>query len=39
MGNTEQALADLECYLIHTEDLIDVNAINDRVDELRREGD
>ena len=39
MGNTEQALADLECYLIHTEDLIDVNAINERVDELRREGD
>jgi regulator of sirC expression with transglutaminase-like and TPR domain len=39
MGNTEQALADLECYLIHTEDLIDVNAITDRVDELRREGD
>jgi regulator of sirC expression with transglutaminase-like and TPR domain len=39
MGNTEQALADLECYLIHTEDLVDVNAINDRVDELRREGD
>ena len=39
MGNTEQALADLECYLIHTEDLVDVNAITDRVDELRREGD
>lgn len=39
MGNTEQALADLECYLIHTEDLIDVNAINGRVNELRREGD
>jgi regulator of sirC expression with transglutaminase-like and TPR domain len=39
MGNTEQALADLECYLIHTEDLVDVNAITDRVDELRRDGD
>jgi regulator of sirC expression with transglutaminase-like and TPR domain len=39
MGNTEQALADLECYLIHTDDLVDVNAITDRVDELRREGD
>ncbi len=39
MGNTEQALADLECYLVHTEDLVDVNAIADRVDELRREGD
>ena len=39
MGNTEQALADLECYLIHTDDLVDVNAITYRVDELRREGD
>jgi regulator of sirC expression with transglutaminase-like and TPR domain len=39
MGNTEQALADLECYLVHTEDLVDVNAISDRVDELRRDHD
>ena len=39
MGNTEQALADLECYLVHTDNLVDVNAIADRVDELRREGD
>ena len=39
MGNTEQALADLECYLVHTDDLVDVNAIADRVDELRREED
>jgi regulator of sirC expression with transglutaminase-like and TPR domain len=37
MGNTEQALADLECYLVHTEDLVDVNAIADRVDELRKD--
>ena len=37
MGNTEQALADLECYLIHTEDLVDVTAIADRVDELRKD--
>jgi len=37
MGNTEQALADLECYLIHTEDLLDGEAIAGRVDELRRE--
>jgi regulator of sirC expression with transglutaminase-like and TPR domain len=37
MGNIEQALADLECYLVHTEDLVDVNAISDRVDELRRD--
>jgi regulator of sirC expression with transglutaminase-like and TPR domain len=36
LGNTEQALADLECYLVHTDDLVDVNAIADRVDELRR---
>ena len=39
MGNTEQALADLECYLVHSENLVDVNAIADRVDELRRESD
>ena len=39
MGNTEQALADLECYLVHTDNLVDVNAIADRVDELRRESD
>jgi regulator of sirC expression with transglutaminase-like and TPR domain len=39
MGNTEQALADLECYLVHSEDLVDVNAIADRVDELRRGSD
>jgi regulator of sirC expression with transglutaminase-like and TPR domain len=37
MGNTEQALADLECYLVHTDDVVDVNAISDRVDELRRD--
>ena len=39
MGNTEQALADLECYLVHTEDQVDVHAIAGRVDELRREED
>ena len=39
MGNTEKALADLECYLVHSENLVDVNAIADRVDELRRESD
>jgi regulator of sirC expression with transglutaminase-like and TPR domain len=39
MGNTEQALADLECHLVHTEDLVDVNAIADRVDTLRRDKD
>ena len=39
MGNTEQALADLECYLVHTDSLVDVNAIADRVDTLRRDKD
>ncbi len=39
MGNTEQALADLECYLVHSEDLVDVQAISGRVDELRRESE
>ena len=37
LGNTEQALADLECYLVHSQDLVDVNAISLRVDELRRD--
>jgi regulator of sirC expression with transglutaminase-like and TPR domain len=37
MGNTEQALADLECYLVHTEDLLDGEAISGRVSELRGE--
>lgn len=35
LGHTEQALADLECYLVHTDDLVDVDAIADRVDALR----
>jgi regulator of sirC expression with transglutaminase-like and TPR domain len=39
MGNTEQALADLECYLVHTEDLVDVSAISGRVNELRRDSE
>lgn len=38
LGNTEQAVADLECYLVHSNDRIDVDAIADRVDELRRQG-
>ena len=37
LGQIEEALADLECYLEHSEDLVDVNAIADRVDELRRQ--
>jgi regulator of sirC expression with transglutaminase-like and TPR domain len=37
LGQIEEALADLEYYLVHSEDLVDVNAIADRVDELRRQ--
>jgi regulator of sirC expression with transglutaminase-like and TPR domain len=36
LGHTEQALADLECYLVHTDEVIDAEAIAGRVDELRR---
>jgi regulator of sirC expression with transglutaminase-like and TPR domain len=36
LGHTDQAVADLECYLVHSDDLVDVDAIADRVDELRR---
>lgn len=36
LGNTEQALADLECYLVHADERVDLNAIADRVDNLRR---
>lgn len=36
LGNTEQALADLECYLVHADERVDLNAIVDRVDDLRR---
>lgn len=36
LGNTEQALADLECYLVHADERVDLNAIADRVDGLRR---
>jgi len=37
LGHTDQALADLEHYLRHTENLVDMNAIVDRVDALRRQ--
>jgi len=37
LGNTDNAVADLECYLVHAENLVDVEAIADRVDELRRQ--
>lgn len=37
LGHTADAVADLECYLIHSEDLVDVDAIADRVSALRRQ--
>ena len=37
LGHTGQALADLECYLGHAENLMDLNAIVERVDALRRQ--
>lgn len=37
LGHTDQAVADLERYLLHAENLVDVNAIAERVDELRRQ--
>ncbi len=36
LGHTEQALADLECYLVHAEDEVNLDAIVDWVDALRR---
>ena len=36
LGHTEQALADLECYLVHADERLDLNAISNRVDALRR---
>ncbi len=36
LGHCDEALSDLECYLSHAEDLVDVEAITDRVDFLRR---
>ena len=36
LGHSDEALADLEYYLGHSEDLVDVEAIIDRVDFLRR---
>ena len=39
LGHTENALADLECYLVHADNLVDVDAIAERVDALRRQTD
>ena len=36
LGHTEQALADLECYLVHADDQINLDAIVGWVDALRR---
>lgn len=36
LGNTERALADLECYLVHADEQMDLDAIADRVDAMRR---
>ena len=36
LGHSEAAVADLECYLVHAEDLVDVEAIADRVGTLRK---
>ncbi len=35
-GNEAQAVLDLETYLVHAEDALDIDAISDRVAELRR---
>ncbi len=37
LGHAGEALADLECYLVHADNLVDVDAIADRVDALRRQ--
>jgi len=36
LGNTEQALADLECYLVHADESEDSDTVADWVDVLRR---
>jgi regulator of sirC expression with transglutaminase-like and TPR domain len=35
LGHTQQALADLECYLVHTDNEADVDAVADTIDALR----
>lgn len=37
LGQNDLALADLECYLVHSEDLTDMDRIADKVRVLRRE--
>ena len=36
LGHIEQALADLECYLVHADDRVNLDSIADWVDALRR---
>lgn len=35
LGNIAQAVADLECYLVHADGVVDLDAIAERVDALR----
>jgi regulator of sirC expression with transglutaminase-like and TPR domain len=35
LGHKAQAVADLECYLVHTDDVVDIDAIAQKVDALR----
>ncbi|WP_294771385.1 tetratricopeptide repeat protein [uncultured Rhodoferax sp.] len=37
MGHQEAALADLECYLVHAENVVDVDAVAEQVSVLRRQ--
>jgi hypothetical protein len=37
LGHHDRAVADLECYLVHTEDLADMDRIAEKVQLLRRE--
>ena len=37
LGQHDRAVADLECYLVHTEDLADMDRIAEKVQLLRRE--
>lgn len=37
LGHQEAALADLECYLVHAENVVDVDAVAEQVSVLRRQ--
>jgi regulator of sirC expression with transglutaminase-like and TPR domain len=37
LGHQEAALSDLECYLVHAENVVDVDAVAEQVSELRRQ--